>query len=71
MSELRTDRCPICGGPNECGLAAGKSECWCAGIEISKKALERVPEEARRKACLCRNCALAGLNRKPTEFPVT
>ena len=71
MSPLKTDRCPICGGPNECGMAAGKSECWCAGVEISKQVLEQVPEAASGKVCVCRNCAQAGLNRKPTEFRVT
>lgn len=57
MSELRPDRCPICGGPNDCGGAAGKSECWCAAVKISPEALARVPEEAKRKVCMCAKCA--------------
>jgi len=45
MSELKQDRCPLCGGPNECGLAAGRSECWCFEAKIAPEVLERVPEE--------------------------
>ena len=57
MSELRPDRCPICGGPNDCGGAAGKSECWCSTVKISPEALARVPEKANRKLCMCAKCA--------------
>ena len=57
MSELRADRCPICGGPNDCGMAAGKSECWCARVKISPEALEKVPEGVKGKVCVCRKCA--------------
>ena len=57
MSELRPDRCPLCGGPNDCGGAAGKSECWCATVKISPEALARAPEEAKRKVCMCAECA--------------
>ncbi len=55
--ELRPDRCPICGGLNECAMAAGKTECWCANVTISEQALARVPEEAKGKVCLCAKCA--------------
>jgi hypothetical protein len=57
MSELRPDRCPQCGGPNECGMAAGKSECWCFQVKIAAEALQRVSEEAKLKQCVCRKCA--------------
>jgi len=56
MSELRPDRCPICGGRNDCGMAAGKSDCWCASVKISAEALEKLPEGARGKVCVCRSC---------------
>lgn len=56
-AELDPKRCPVCGGPNDCGMAAGKSECWCAEVKISAEALERVPEGAKGKVCLCRECA--------------
>ncbi len=57
MSELRKDRCPLCGGPNECGMAAGKSECWCFEAKIAPEVLARVPEEAKGKVCVCAKCA--------------
>jgi len=56
--ELRQHRCPICGGSNDCGMAAGKSECWCAAVTITSETLDRVPESARGKVCLCAKCAL-------------
>jgi Cysteine-rich CWC len=56
MSEQLPDRCPLCGGPNDCGGAACKSECWCSSVPISREALARVPEEARGKVCVCRAC---------------
>ena len=61
MSEPKQDRCPLCGGPNECGLAAGKSECWCFEAKIAPEVLERVPEEAKGKVCVCRGCGVAVL----------
>jgi hypothetical protein len=57
MSELKQERCPLCGGPNECGLAAGKSECWCFEAKIAPEVLERVPKEAKGKVCVCAKCA--------------
>lgn len=41
---------------NECGLAAGKSECWCFEAKIAPEVLERVPEEAKGKVCVCAKC---------------
>jgi hypothetical protein len=51
-------RCPICGGDNECAMAKGEpaSRCWCQDAEISDELMERVPEEARGKACICPRC---------------
>ncbi len=63
MSGMRPDRCPICGGPNDCSMAAGKSECWCAQAKISEEALTRVPEEAKGKVCVCRKCVEAANTR--------
>jgi hypothetical protein len=37
-------------------MAAGKSECWCASVKISPEALEKVPEGAKGKVCVCRKC---------------
>jgi hypothetical protein len=54
------DTCPICGGPNGCGLAAGASTCWCFTASIPAAALEQVPDEARDRRCICATCADAG-----------
>jgi hypothetical protein len=74
MSELRPDRCPQCGGPNECGMAAGKSECWCFQVKIAEEALERVPEEERGRLCVCQACGMRmragkGIERDTPEAP--
>jgi hypothetical protein len=49
-------RCPLCGDGNACGIAEGKSTCWCFEATISPETLARVPAEAREKACVCRGC---------------
>lgn len=52
--------CPICGRPNLCPHAMSSGEatpsCWCASLNIPQELLDRIPEAARRKACVCRNC---------------
>jgi len=63
MSELKQNRCPVCSGPNECGLAAGKSECWCFEATIAPEVLEQVPEEAKGKVCVCEKCVRAANER--------
>lgn len=50
-------RCPLCEQSNQCGMAAGASECWCYTATIPAEVLARVPEAARGVACVCRNCA--------------
>lgn len=57
---LDTSRCPICGTQNKCVMADGAepgTPCWCTSLQISRETLDRVPEEARNKACICPNCA--------------
>ncbi len=52
-------RCPLCGGPNECQLcsvAAYKGPCWCMREEIPDELLAHVPENSRRRACICGSC---------------
>lgn len=55
------ERCPLCGGTNECALAAdpAAAECWCFTAAISRETLASVPEEARGRACICPRCASA------------
>jgi len=51
------DTCPLCGGPNGCGLAAGDTTCWCFTASIPPAALARVPDAARDRSCICAVCA--------------
>jgi hypothetical protein len=57
MTDVDPRRCPLCGGPNECGIAAGASTCWCFTTEIPPDVRDRIPAEARDLACVCRACA--------------
>jgi len=54
---MRADVCPICGGPNACGGAAGQHHCWCSTMKISPKTLAAVPAGARERICICPTCA--------------
>jgi len=58
-------RCPLCGSGNACGMAAGKSDCWCFEAEIPAEVLERVPAQAKGAACVCQGCATLTAIRKP------
>ena len=57
MSDVDPRRCPLCGGPNDCGIAAGASTCWCFTAEIPADVRDRIPPDARDLACVCRACA--------------
>ncbi|WP_437616706.1 cysteine-rich CWC family protein [Sorangium sp. So ce834] len=50
-------RCPLCGEANACGMAEGATTCWCFETAIPADVLQRVPQEARGVACVCRACA--------------
>jgi len=63
-------RCPLCGESNECGMAAGKSTCWCFTTSIPPEILERIPEAERGSACVCAKCA-ASQTAKQTLDPAT
>ncbi len=67
MSDLKPDRCPLCGEPNDCGMAAGKSECWCFQGKISPETLAALPEAARGKVCVCQKCVLDA-NKRESMF---
>jgi len=60
-STLTPLNCPLCGGDNACVMqsASPGSKCWCQAVEFSDELLARVPEEARRKVCICAKCAAA------------
>jgi hypothetical protein len=55
MSDAET--CPLCDGPNACGVAAGHSTCWCFDHRIDPDVLARVPETSRESRCVCQRCA--------------
>ena len=64
MTELiDSSNYPICGEPNqyaqEVAKATGKPQepCWCMTATFSAELLDRVPEEAKNKACICEKCA--------------
>ncbi|RYY63188.1 MAG: hypothetical protein EOO24_58045 [Comamonadaceae bacterium] len=58
--------CPLCGAGNLCAneiertTGVKQEACWCTGVDFSADLLARVPEPARRKACICAACAAAG-----------
>ena len=54
--------CPLCGGANECAVAAAcdfDTPCWCRGVTFTAELLASVPEEMKGRACICRRCAEA------------
>ena len=65
--DLDQSRCPLCGESNECGMAAGRDECWCSSVTIEKATLDRLPEAARGVVCVCARCVAAdqGSARRP------
>jgi hypothetical protein len=62
MSDIDPDRCPICREPNDCGLTAGKTTCWCFDTPMPAAALERVPAADRNRSCICQACATGGVS---------
>jgi hypothetical protein len=57
--------CPLCGQANQCAmeveLATGikQAPCWCSQTSFAAELLDKVPPEARGKACICSVCAAA------------
>ncbi|HUB86705.1 MAG TPA: cysteine-rich CWC family protein [Verrucomicrobiae bacterium] len=59
MSAINPEKCPLCGGPNECQIcspATHKGPCWCARVEIPDALLTQVPLDLRNKSCICNKC---------------
>ncbi|HEX5220409.1 MAG TPA: cysteine-rich CWC family protein [Verrucomicrobiae bacterium] len=72
-TDIDPARCPLCGGLNDCRLctsAAYKGPCWCESVNIPPELLAHVPEEARQRACLCRNCVMAFHREQSTTGPL-
>ncbi len=51
-------RCPLCGEPNQCAMAADPeaTECWCEAEKFPHDLLARVPKNAVRRVCICQRC---------------
>ena len=60
---IDSSKCPICAEPNQCAQEIAKATgkppetCWCMTATFSPELLDRVPEEAKNKACICSKCA--------------
>jgi hypothetical protein len=56
---MDAEHCPLCGKPNRCSIATGRSDqpCWCFEAQIDPAALQRLTTEQRDQACLCPACA--------------
>jgi len=58
-------KCPICGESNQCAQEIAKAtgtppeRCWCMTATFSPEVLDRVPVEAKNKACICSKCVSA------------
>ncbi|WP_345064994.1 cysteine-rich CWC family protein [Acidovorax lacteus] len=55
------ERCPLCGGPNGCAMAAGQppESCWCMQATLDPAALARIPAADRGLRCVCAACGQA------------
>ncbi|AOS81915.1 hypothetical protein Q5W_24685 [Hydrogenophaga sp. PBC] len=68
---IDTTRCPLCGGDNRCAVeiekAPGKPQppCWCVSEPFTPELLARIPEAARRTACICPACVRKALATPP------
>lgn len=56
--------CPLCHQDNRCGnlsVCDSSTSCWCRSPEIkfSEKLLNKIPNDAKKKACICKACTLA------------
>ncbi|WP_074467476.1 cysteine-rich CWC family protein [Pseudomonas flexibilis] len=61
QNPLPLQRCPLCGGANQCAPAAAghfDAECWCRQVTVSPEALQRLPPDQVDRACLCPRCAV-------------
>lgn len=63
---VEESRCPLCQQANRCAMVQAQREgrdppadCWCVHVTFGVELLARVPEQARRQACICHVCATA------------
>ncbi|MEP6621336.1 MAG: cysteine-rich CWC family protein [bacterium] len=68
-----TSNCPLCGGANQCRMAAGDddvAECWCRDRRIPNSVLGRIPQADRGVSCVCARCASQDDGGFPNILPV-
>ncbi|UCG11811.1 MAG: cysteine-rich CWC family protein [Deltaproteobacteria bacterium] len=58
MDRINRAKCPLCGEPNQCALAADPTatECWCDSAAFPEELLAQIPDAAVRKICVCQKC---------------
>ncbi|MHC5064858.1 MAG: cysteine-rich CWC family protein [Planctomycetota bacterium] len=49
--------CPVCAQSNSCGMAEGKSSCWCQVTSFSPELIEFLATQGIDDRCLCARCA--------------
>jgi len=60
VADVDPARCPLCGQPTACAIAAGATrceDCWCGAVCIAPATLAAIPPAAVERACVCRACA--------------
>ena len=63
MYTIDPTRCPICHEPNLCAMEKAKAldtkpeRCWCMDANFTPVVMDKVPEAAKGKACICAKCA--------------
>ena len=62
-------KCPLCGRPNLCALAADPdaAECWCDSVVFPDELLAQIPRNAVRRTCVCQKCLQAHLESRSTS----
>jgi hypothetical protein len=55
---VEASKCPLCGGPNQCALAADPSatQCWCDTEKFPRELLAQIPAKAVGRTCICQKC---------------
>ncbi|MES0371750.1 MAG: cysteine-rich CWC family protein [Mariprofundaceae bacterium] len=71
LTVIDVKRCPLCGELNQCVMAVQnpdeKQHCWCRSENIPQALLNRIPHEARLRACICRKCLQNEAEQSGTE----
>lgn len=58
--EVNKNICPICGKENNCAYQKGLAHenCWCKDIKVPKELIEKIPDNLKGKACICKACVM-------------